>query len=61
MKKLLLLLTLTSMLLSSTACSSSSYSDDDSWKSKKWNDLSGSEKGKAYDYYDSMLKSKGVY
>lgn len=52
--KLQLVLTLLLITCLLTSCGSS-YSDDDYWKSKKWNDLSGSEKSKAYDYFDSML------
>ena len=57
--KLQLLLTLLSLTLLLTSCGSS-YSDDDSWKSKKWNDLSGSEKGKAYNYIDNLLDSADI-
>lgn len=58
MKKALTILLTSALLVSflSACSSSSSYSDDDSWKTKKYNDLTSSEKVKADKYIQSQAE-----
>ena len=57
---LLTLLLITGLLASCGTSSSIDNSDDDSWKSKQWNDMSGSEQRKAYNYIYDLLEDAGI-
>lgn len=64
-KRFLSLITVILITTLLAACSSSydydTYEEDDSWKTKKWNDLSGSEREKATDYMRDYIEEKNAY
>ena len=55
-----LALTLLLCMAFTCGCSGGSYSNknDDSWKSKTWDEMTGKEKQKTYDYIKDLVEDK---